>query len=84
MRLKLWKMNPIVLPRSCANCDSVSEAILFFWRVTLPLVGVSREPTMFMAVDFPDPEGPMMAMNSPSLMSMEIPSRALTVLSPMW
>ena len=55
-----------------------------FWRVTLPFVGVSREPTMFMAVLFPDPEGPMMAMKCPSVMSMEMPSRALTVLSPIW
>src|SRR5690606_37487405 len=34
-----------------------------------PAVGLSRRPTMFSNVDLPHPEGPMMATNSPSLIS---------------
>ena len=32
---------------------------------TIPSVGVSRQPMMFIAVDLPEPDGPMMATNSP-------------------
>ena len=30
-----------------------------------PDVGLSRQPRMFMVVDLPDPDGPIMATNSP-------------------
>ena len=33
---------------------------------TLPPVGLSNPPIMLKKVDLPEPEGPMMAMNSPS------------------
>ncbi len=36
-------------------------------EVVVPLVGVSRQPITFIAVDLPDPLGPMMATNSPAL-----------------
>ncbi len=37
---------------------------------------------MFMKVDFPEPDGPMMATNSPGSTSIETPSRARTSDSP--
>src|ERR1700722_5157160 len=38
---------------------------------------------MFISVDFPEPEAPMMATNSASAISSEMSSRAVTVTSPM-
>ena len=32
-----------------------------------PVVGTSRHPMRLRRVDFPEPEGPMMAMNSPGM-----------------
>ena len=37
-----------------------------------------------MKVDFPDPEGPMMATNSPAAMETVTPRRASTATSPVW
>ena len=34
-------------------------------NVELPLVGTSRQPRMFMSVDFPEPEEPITAIRSP-------------------
>jgi hypothetical protein len=36
-----------------------------FDQEVVALLGVSRQPSRFMKVDLPDPEGPMMATNSP-------------------
>ena len=49
-----------------------------------PLVGVSRQPSVFSKVDFPEPDVPMMVTNSPSRMVNETPRRACTVSSPTW
>src|SRR5262249_16716009 len=46
------------------------------------LVGVSRQPSRFMNVDFPEPEGPITATNSPAAMSRLTPRRAWTRCSP--
>jgi hypothetical protein len=48
----------------------------------VPLVGRSRQPMMFISVDLPEPDGPMMAMNSPSSTTIEMPSSARTSTSP--
>src|SRR5262245_10403674 len=48
----------------------------------MPLVGVSRQPTMFMRVDLPEPDGPMTATYSPSTMRNETPARACTSSAP--
>jgi ABC-type uncharacterized transport system ATPase subunit len=45
---------------------------------TSPEDGISRHPIMFKRVDFPDPEGPMMAMNSPGITFTVTPARACT------
>ena len=42
------------------NFERSSPAIF-----TLPLVGLSKQPIKFIMVDFPDPEGPTIATNSP-------------------
>ncbi len=47
-----------------------------------PWVGVSRQPMRFIIVDLPDPEGPMMATNSPFRMVRSTPRRACTVSEP--
>ena len=39
---------------------------------------------MFISVDLPEPDGPMMETNSRGLMEMSTPSRAVTMFSPMW
>ena len=44
-----------------------------------PELGVSRRPMMFMRVDFPDPDGHMIATNSPSRMVKDTPLRACMV-----
>ncbi|CUQ41756.1 Uncharacterised protein [Flavonifractor plautii] len=43
-----------------------------------PRVGTSRQPRMFIIVDLPEPEVPMMATNSPWSMLSVTPSSALT------
>src|SRR6056297_3566740 len=47
----------------------------------LPEVGVSRNPSIFMKVDFPEPEAPIMEMNSPLFMERETPFNACTLTS---
>src|SRR5574344_1345890 len=48
---------------------------------TLPVVGLSSNPTMFSKVDFPQPEGPMTLTNSPFSMLMLTFSRAVVSIS---
>jgi len=43
-------------------------------------VGVSRQPSKFMSVDLPDPEGPMIATYSPRLM-VSVTSRKAWIVS---
>src|SRR5579884_4539449 len=47
-----------------------------------PVVGRSRPPSRASRVDFPQPEGPVMATNSPGATSKETPSSAVTATSP--
>ena len=47
-----------------------------------PVFGLSRQPTVFMKVDLPDPEGPMIATSSPARMCRETPRIAWTRTSP--
>jgi len=41
-----------------------------------PRVGRSKHPRMFISVDFPDPDGPMIATNSPRSITSETPRNA--------
>ena len=57
-----------------ANVDALEEYD--------PEVGVSRQPMMFIAVDLPEPDGPMMATNSPLPTLRSAPASACTAASP--
>jgi hypothetical protein len=48
----------------------------------VPEVGLSKQPTMFMKVDLPEPDGPMMAKKSPLPIVTETPRSAFTTTSP--
>ncbi len=48
----------------------------------LPAVGVSRQPSRFISVDFPEPLGPITAMNSPGWMVRSTPRRASKAAEP--
>ena len=48
----------------------------------LPDVGTSRQPMMFIMVDLPEPDGPMIAVNSPRRMVKLTPASAFTSISP--
>jgi hypothetical protein len=47
-----------------------------------PMVGTSRQPMMFIAVDLPEPDGPMTATKSPSLTSRSMPLSAWKAMAP--
>ncbi len=51
-------------------------------QIILPDVGASRQPRMFIRVDFPDPDGPMIERNSPGSMVRLILSKAGTSIAP--
>ncbi len=60
MRLKLWKMNPILWHRTQASWLAERSFRRYPSMSTSPAVGVSSPPIMLKRVDFPEPEGPMM------------------------
>ena len=82
IRLNPWKMNPISLLRTSANWLSVIFATSCPFNTYFPEVGVSRQPSIFISVDFPEPECPTIATRSPFSISRSIPSSARTSFSP--
>ncbi len=64
--------------RNAASSWSASELTGCPAICTRPEVGRSRVPAMVSSVDFPEPDGPVKAVNSPSLIASEIPRRAAT------
>jgi hypothetical protein len=64
-RLNVWKTKPISLFRMWASSSSFISDTSRELRKYLPLDGVSRHPIRFIIVDFPDPDGPIMATYSP-------------------
>jgi hypothetical protein len=60
-RLKVWNTKPISLFRILANSLSFISLTLIPLNRYWPDVGVSRQPITFISVDFPDPDGPIMA-----------------------
>ncbi len=81
-RLKAWKMKPIRSRRSCVSFLSFSPVISVSSRWIWPLVTVSRPARQCISVDLPEPEGPMIAVNWPLMMSTSTSSRATTRVSP--
>ena len=65
-RLKLWKTKPIFALRISARSSRVEPRRRRRRRArSVPDVGRSRQPRMFISVDLPEPDGPMIATNSP-------------------
>ena len=58
-------MIPRFLLLNIASASSFIDEISFPSIMTEPLVGWSIPPIMFISVDFPEPEAPMIATNSP-------------------
>src|SRR5512146_689765 len=81
-RLKLWKTNPTFWLR--ISDRSLSERWDTFSpsRMYSPLVGTSRQPRMFIRVDLPEPDGPIIATISPRRILKVTPSRAWTSTEP--
>ena len=53
-------------PMCCSNACRVDLSIVRPITWTPPLVGVTRDSSIFMVVDFPDPFGPMKPYTLPS------------------
>ncbi len=81
-RLNAWKMKPILSRRNFVSCLSFREPSSVSPIRTEPDENVSRPATQCISVDLPDPEGPMIAVNSACRKSMETRSRATTWVSP--
>jgi hypothetical protein len=62
--------------------DEADAAIANGGELFFGELGLSRQPSMFMKVDLPEPLAPMMATNSPRVMLTETPRRAWTLVSP--
>ncbi len=81
-RLKDWKTKPIFSRRMSASSSSVKEAMFLPSMKYSPEVGVSKAPKICIRVDLPEPEGPMMATNSPSFTEKVTPFKACVEASP--
>jgi hypothetical protein len=81
-RLNDWKTNPARSLRSTVSWVSDSDPRSRSPRNTWPELGWSRPARQCMSVDFPDPEGPMIAVNRPRGNSAVTWSSAVTAASP--
>ncbi len=82
-RLNVWNTKPTYLHRMSASALSLSRDTSWRFRKYSPAVGRSRQPITFMKVDLPEPEGPMIATNSPGSTFTSTPCNAWTTVSPM-
>ena len=82
IRLNDWKTNPILRLRMRESAASSSVRTSIPSRKNWPRVGTSRQPMMFISVDLPDPEAPMIATKSPRSTTSETPRSACTSTSP--
>jgi hypothetical protein len=81
-RLKDWNTNPTRLRRSRVSSLSSSPASRLAPSQTSPLVGLSSPASRCISVDFPEPEGPMIAVKLAGASSTLTPRRACTAASP--
>ncbi len=81
-RLKAWKMKPTLSRRSRVSCRSPSEPSSTSPMRVEPEEIVSRPAMQCMSVDLPEPDGPMIAVNSARRNSTDTASRAATRVSP--
>jgi hypothetical protein len=70
--LKLWKMNPIDRLRTSASLVSDSPGDLLPVEDVGPARRAIEHADRLSSVDLPQPDGPMIATNSPSWMSRSI------------
>ena len=77
-RLNAWKTKPMRSRRRLVSALSFSLPSAVPSTTASPEVGVSSAARQCISVDLPDPEGPMMAVNSPFIRSTVTPSRART------
>jgi hypothetical protein len=80
--LKLWNTNPIFALRTSARSFASRLDTSTPSKTYRPEVGRSRQPRRFISVDFPDPDGPMIATNSPFAIDSDTPSNARISKSP--
>jgi hypothetical protein len=80
--LKLWKTKPSARFRTSASWLRLMRDTSRPASRYRPEVGRSRQPTMLINVDLPDPEAPITATKARSPMVREIPRRAGTSTSP--
>jgi len=81
-RWKAWKTKPTLLRRNRVSWSSVSPVSSVPPMREEPDVTVSRPAMQCIRVDLPEPEGPMMAVNSPRPNATETLSSATTRVSP--
>ena len=82
-RLKDWKTNPIRSRRTRVSVRSDWPVSSVPPSRTRPEVAVSRPARQCISVDLPDPDEPMIAVNSARPKPTETPSRARTAVSPL-
>jgi hypothetical protein len=82
MRLNDWNMNPIRSRRSRVSSRSLRPVISVSPSHTCPAETVSSPARQCISVDFPEPDGPITAVNRPRTMSTSTESSASTVVSP--
>ena len=71
MRLKFWKIKPIFLARRWAFLRAEIFSTGSPFKRKEPEVGLSKRPIILSKVVFPQPEGPIIMINSPRLTSRE-------------
>jgi hypothetical protein len=81
-RLNAWKTKPMRSRRSSVNCLSLRVVRSVSPTKTEPDVTVSRPARQCSRVDFPEPDGPMIAVNRAASNPTVTPSRARTSVAP--
>jgi len=81
-RLNDWNTKPIWSRRSLVSCLSLSPTSSVSPIRAEPELTVSSPAMQCISVDFPEPDGPMIAVNCPRRKSTETSSRAVTRVSP--
>jgi hypothetical protein len=82
-RLNVWNTKPISRLRTRASASSFMSDTSEPLSQYSPEVGVSRQPTRFISVDLPEPDGPMIATYSFRAIAMSTPRSARTISPPM-
>ena len=77
-RLKAWNTKPTWVRRNTVRASSSSACRAWPATQISPEVGSSRPAARFMNVDFPEPDGPITAVNWPGWMSTDTSSSART------